>query len=198
MRAEPWQKAEIAGPTRALTITKPAVVTGLLAKARRSILVVGRRAVEPALGNSTPIEYAIKLSEIAQIPLIATAHGASEFRKRGFQKVVAMPLVDVANRLVDESWKGLDGSGSYDLVLFMGIDYYMQWVTLSGLKHFASDITTVSLDPFYQPHATWSFPNMPLKEWQQSLDELMRLMETGSSTARRGGQVKQTSADLRR
>lgn len=173
LRAEPWQKGEIAGPTRAFTITKPAAVAGLLSKAKRPILVIGHQAGELQLVDSKPIDYAIRLSEIAQIPVVATAHTASEFRKRGFDKVVAMPLVDIANRLTDERWMGLDGKGGYDLVLFMGIQYYMEWVTLSGLKHFASGVITVSLDPFYQPHAKWSFPNMPLKDWQRSLDEMI-------------------------
>lgn len=184
LRAEPWQKGEIAGPTRAFTITKPAAIAGLLRKAKRPILVVGHEAAEAQLGERKPIDYAIRLSEVAGIPVVATAHTAGEFRKRGFDRVVSMPLVDVANRLTDESWKGLDGNGQYDLALFMGIQYYMEWVTLSGLKHFASSVTTVSLDPFYQPHATWSFVNMPLSQWQQSLDEMIEKIQPRPSPSR--------------
>jgi acetyl-CoA decarbonylase/synthase complex subunit epsilon len=45
----------------------------------------------------------------------------------------------------------------------------MGWTILSGLKHFASNLKTISLDRVYQPHASWSFPNMSEKDWIQNL-----------------------------
>ena len=48
--AEPWQTAEIPGPTKANLITKPAVVVALIKKAKRPIFVVGHKAVEIELG----------------------------------------------------------------------------------------------------------------------------------------------------
>jgi acetyl-CoA decarbonylase/synthase complex subunit epsilon len=142
--------------------------------------VVGHQAVEIQVGEEKLIDYAIRLSGAARIPLIATAHIAGDIRKRGFREVVSMPLVDIVNRLIDESWTGLDGNGPYDLAIFMGIHYYMEWVILSGLKHFAPTITTLSLDPFYQPHARWSFPNMLLKDWKQSLNEIIDRIQASS------------------
>jgi len=43
----------------------------------------------------------------------------------------------------------------------------------STLKHFALNLKTISLDRFYQPHATWSFPNMSLKDWNASLEVML-------------------------
>ncbi|MFQ5822105.1 MAG: carbon monoxide dehydrogenase beta subunit family protein, partial [Candidatus Heimdallarchaeota archaeon] len=40
MKAEPWQKAEIAGPKKALLILKPEVVVAMVKRAKRPILVV--------------------------------------------------------------------------------------------------------------------------------------------------------------
>jgi acetyl-CoA decarbonylase/synthase complex subunit epsilon len=51
----------------------------------------------------------------------------------------------------------------YDLALFVGFPYYMEWTILSGLKHFAPNLKTITLDNYYQPHASWSFPNMSRK-----------------------------------
>lgn len=168
--AEPWQTAEIPGPKKALVITKPEIVAAMVKRAKRPILVVGHKAAEVKLGEEMLIDYLIRLAKVMHIPVVATAHVVKEFVNRGFQPEVWMPAVDIANRLRDPEWKGLDGKGQYDLALFIGIQYYMEWVILSGLKHFSFKLKTVSLDRFYQPHASWSFSNISLEEWERNLN----------------------------
>ena len=85
-----------------------------------------------------------------------------------------MPAVDIANRLSDSEWKGLDGKGQYDLALFVGLPYYMEWLILSGLKHFSPNLKTISLDLHYQPHASWSFPNLSVEEYEKSLEVIVK------------------------
>jgi hypothetical protein len=46
---------------------------------------------------------------------------------------------------LDESWRGFDGRGRYDLILFMGFTPAYLSRMLSALKHF-SDLITVSID----------------------------------------------------
>ena len=169
-RAEPWQTAEVSGPKKALTITKPAVVAAMVKRAKRPILVVGHKSAETKVGAEKPIDYLIRFAKTSKVPFVATAHIMKEFLARGFQPASWMGAMDIANRLRDSSWKGLDGEGQYDLALFVGIPYYMEWVILSGLKSFSSHLKTISLDRFYQPHASWSFPNIPLEEWKKNLD----------------------------
>lgn len=168
--AEPWQTAEIAGPTKALIITKPEVVAAMVKKAKRPLLVVGHEAAELDVGEQKLLDFAIRISQQGRIPLVATAHTIHEFVKKGFQPAASMPAVDIANRLVDPDWKGLNGEGQYDLAMFMGITYYMEWVIFSGLKHFGQNLKTISLDKHYQPHASWSFPNMRDQDWAQNLE----------------------------
>lgn len=167
--AESWQKAEIPGPLKALVLTKPDVVVAMVKKAKRPLLVVGHDIVRESFANGKPIDYAIKIAKTGNIPVVATAHTVKEFLERGFQPSAWMPAVDIANRLKDPSWNGLDGKGTYDLLLIVGLPYYMEWLILSGLKHFAPHVTSISLDRFYQPHATWSFPNTPLERWEENL-----------------------------
>jgi acetyl-CoA decarbonylase/synthase complex subunit epsilon len=167
-RAEPWQKAEIAGPKKALLILKPEVVVAMVKRAKRPILVVGHQAAEDYTDDVRMIDNAVKMSQTASIPVVATAHLASEFIKRGARPASSMSAMDIGNRLVDPEWRGLDGKGQYDLALFMGLPYYMQFVILSGLKHFSKELKTISLDRFYNPHATWSFPNLSVKDWSES------------------------------
>jgi acetyl-CoA decarbonylase/synthase complex subunit epsilon len=173
VKAEPWQKAEIAGPKKAYLILKPEVVVAMVKKAGRSILVVGHQAAEDYSDDVKMIDYAIRMGKTAGIPVVATAHITSEFVKRGFQPAAAMSAMDIGNRLRDPNWAGLDGKGRYDLALFMGLPYYMQFVILAGLKHFSTNLKTISLDRFYNPHATWSFPNLPVKDWHESFEMIL-------------------------
>jgi acetyl-CoA decarbonylase/synthase complex subunit epsilon len=176
-RAEPWQTAEIAGPKKALLILKPEVVTAMVKRAKRPLLVVGHLATEGDSEYAGTIDYAIRMSK-AGIPVVATAHTVSEFVKRGFQPAAWMSAMDIGNRLKDPSWKGLDGKGAYDLVLFIGLPYYMEFVILSGLKHFSASLKTISLDRYYNPNATWSFPNLTVKDWNESFETMLSKMES--------------------
>jgi acetyl-CoA decarbonylase/synthase complex subunit epsilon len=176
-KAEPWQTAEIPGPKKANVITKPALVVAIIKKAKSPIFVVGHRAVEIGLGEKKVIDLAIDLAKAAEIPVVATAHIVGEFTKRGFNPAAWMPAMDIGNRLKDSEWDGVDSEGQHDLALFMGMPYYMEWLILSGLKHFAyKHLTTISVDRFYQPHATWSFPNMEIEEWTKNLEDITNML----------------------
>ena len=172
-KAEPWQTAEIAGPKKALLILKPEVVVAMVKRAQRPILVVGHHALEDYSEDVRMIDHAIHLSKTAGIPLVGTAHITSELVKRDFQPAARMSAMDIVNRLGDPEWKGLDGNGRYDLAMFMGLPYYMEFVLLAGLKHFSADLKTISLDRFYNPHATWSFPNLSVTDWNDSLKTIL-------------------------
>jgi len=166
---EPWQTAEIAGPKKAFVITKPEVVAAMVKRAKRPILIVGHKAAEIELEEKKLIDYMIEFAKKANISVVATAHMISEFLKRNYQPEGWMPAVDVGNRLTDSEWVGLDGKGTYDLALFVGLPYYMEWTILSGLKHFAPNLKTITLDNVYQPNANWSFPNISVKDWMENL-----------------------------
>lgn len=174
---EPWQMAEIPGPKKALTITNPQIVASLIKRSKNPIMVVGHKAAVAQLGNGLLIDYIIRIGEKAGIPVVSTPSIQSEFIKRGFSRVVGMPLVDIANRLVDPGWIGLEGKGSHDLAIFIGFTYYVGWLILSGLKHFSPQIKTVSIDMHYQPHASWSLPNMSLSDWEKNLEMLIGGLE---------------------
>ncbi len=177
VKAEPWQKAEIAGPKKALLVLKPEVVAAMIKRAKRPILIVGHQAAEDYSEDARMIDYAIRMKKAAGIPLIATAHLTKEFIKKGTQPTSWMTAMEIGDRLADPEWTGLDGKGAYDLALFMGLPYYMQFVILAGLKHFSQNLKTISLDRFYNPHATWSFPNLSVKDWKSSFETIFSKLE---------------------
>lgn len=169
MSCEPWQCAEIAATKKANPITKPEIAVALIKKAQRPLLIVGSYATERCMEGKQLIEYLIDFANASKVPVVATAHMVGEFLKRGYQPAGFMSAMDIGQRIVDPEWQGLDGKGHPDLVLLVGLPYYMESLMLSGLKHFAPDLKTMTLDNLFHPHASWSFPNTTLEEWAANL-----------------------------
>ena len=179
MAAEPWQTAEVPGPKRALVVTKPEVIVAMIKKAKHPILVVGHKVAEIDVEDRKLIDFIVDFAQKTKIPVVATAHTVSEFLKRNYRPAGWMPAVDIGNRLVDPDWKGIDGKGPHDLALFIGLPYYMELNILSGLKHYATDLKTVTLDNVYHSHASWSFPNSTVKDWLENLKVIIEKSDVG-------------------
>ncbi len=57
----------------------------------------------------------------------------------------------------------------------------MEGLILSGLKHFAPDLKTMTLDNMYHAHASWSFPNASLEEWASNLKVMTSKFNEGGN-----------------
>jgi acetyl-CoA decarbonylase/synthase complex subunit epsilon len=169
MSCEPWQCAEIAATKKANPIQKPEIAVAMIKRAARPLLIVGSNATERWMEGKQLINYIIDFAQVSNVPVVATAHMVGEFLKRGYKPAGFMPAMDIGQRVVDPTWQGLDGKGHPDLVMFVGLPYYMEALILSGLKHFAPDLKTMTLDNLYHAHASWSFPNSTLEEWANNL-----------------------------
>jgi anaerobic carbon-monoxide dehydrogenase, CODH/ACS complex subunit epsilon len=169
MSCEPWQCAEIASTKKANPITKPEIAVAMIKKAQRPLLIVGSNATERYMEGKQLIEYIIDFANACKVPIVATAHMVGEFLKRGYQPAGFMSAMDIGQRVVDPTWQGLDGKGHPDLILLVGLPYYVESLMLSGFKHFAPDLKTMTLDNLFHVHASWSFPNATLEEWANNL-----------------------------
>ncbi len=177
MSTTPWQKAEIPGPKSGLPLHRPENLISLLNNSKNPLLIIGHRAAEIDLGNRKLIDYLLDLARGRTISVIATAHTIKELINRGFHEASSMPLMDIANRLRDNEWRGLNGTGAYDLVLFSGFPYYMAWLVFSGLKHMSPQLKTISLDGQFQPNASFSIPNISPSELQEFFEKLLKIGE---------------------
>ena len=173
MSTTPWQTAEIPGPKRGRPLRRSENLISLLKSSKRPLLIIGHKATEIDLGNRKFVDYLIDLARVKKISVVATAHTIKELTNRGFQNASSMPLMDIANRLRDTDWEGIDGTGAHDLILFAGFPYYMEWLVFSGLKHMSSQLKTVSLDGQYQPNASWSLQNMAPIELEEFFVKLL-------------------------
>jgi anaerobic carbon-monoxide dehydrogenase, CODH/ACS complex subunit epsilon len=181
MSCEPWQCGEIASTKKANPITKPEIAVAMIKKAQRPILIVGSNATERYMEGKQLIDYMIEFAKASKVPVVATAHMVGEFIKRGYQPASFMSAMDIGQRVVDPTWQGLDGKGHPDLILLVGLPYYVESLMLSGFKHFAPDQKTMTLDNLFHVHASWSFPNATLEEWANNLKVMTQKFKDGGN-----------------
>lgn len=181
MSCEPWQCAEIAATKKANSIQKPEIAVAMIKKAAHPILVVGSYATDRFMEGKPLIEFLIDLANASKIPVVATAQMVGEFLKRGYTPAGSMSAMDIGQRLVDPTWKGIDGKGTHDVAIFVGMPYYMEALILSGLKHFAPQLKTITIDNLYHPHASWSYPNVSLEAWAENLKVMTLKFKEGGN-----------------
>lgn len=171
--ASPWETANIVGPKNALVIA-PENFAKLAKTGKRPLLVVGAYATKQGVGLPNLCDIAIEIAKSLKAPIVASPGAFPRFGRDQGVSVFLMGIEDIVNRLKEKQWKGLDGEGNYDLVLFLGGIYYFQSLMLSVLKHFAPHIKTISMDRFYQPNANFSFVNMNEENWKKGLDMIVQ------------------------
>ncbi len=174
---EPWQIAEISGPKKAVAISRPEVIDAIIRRSKHPVMIIGHLAAETAVDDRKMIDYLIDIGRSRSIPIIATGDTNRALMHRGYAQATIMAAVETGHRLSDREWKGLDGKGPYDLAIFAGLPYYMEWTILSGLKHFAPHLKTLSLGNVYQPNASYSFTNISTREWLKNIKAIIEQQE---------------------
>jgi acetyl-CoA decarbonylase/synthase complex subunit epsilon len=164
-RVIPWQPTVIAGPKQALLVT-PETAEMMLKKAKRPLMIMG-----PLVKDSPVLALAAQIAEKWHIPLVSTGDA---FKALNEVDVKSKPygVVEIVNLLKDPEWEGVNGKGQHDLVLFIGVIYYIGSQGLSTLKHFAPHLKTLTLCKFFHSNADASFPNMKDEEWIKYLEKL--------------------------
>ncbi len=178
MAVTPWQYGNVPGPKVALTL-KGDVAGRIIKAAKKPLIIVGAEALKVKIGEErTLLDYAIELSRLSGAPIVATSHTLKAFLERGFKPAAVMGSVEITDRLRDPSWS-IDGSEAHDLVIYLGIAYQLQSQLLSALKNFALHLKTISLDRYYHPNASWSFPNLSFDKWVDNLNMVLEVLSGG-------------------
>ena len=138
MSCEPWQCAEVATSKKANPIQKPEIAVAMIKKASRPLLIVGSNATERCMEGKQAIEYIIDFANASKVPVVATAHMVGEFIKRGYHPAAFMNAMEISQRVGDPTWQGLDGKGHPDLVMYVGMPYYMEALILCRTQTFCT------------------------------------------------------------
>ncbi len=168
-------KAEVPGTKRAAIIEKPELAAELLKQSRRMLVVCGD-GVLTVLSKRSLLDYIVDVAETVNAHIATSSMAYAKIKSR-LPNVTWISPMEVAQRITDPEWMGLDGKGAYKTVAFVGLPYYMTWLILTGLKNFAQSVKTISLDRFYQPNASWSLRNMNIDELEQFLEALVNKLK---------------------
>ncbi|VVB89833.1 Acetyl-CoA decarbonylase/synthase complex subunit epsilon [uncultured archaeon] len=164
-QAVPFETANIPGPKTARAVM-PAVPGKMLARAKRPLLIVGAE-----VHDKDVLARAIAIGKTG-VQIAAVGNSYVSLGDKGLDVHYAN-MHALASYLCDPNWKGLDGKGNYDLVVFFGITYYYASQAISALKNF-SDIKVISIDKYYHPNADMSFGNLKNDVFIAALDEVIK------------------------
>ena len=164
-RIIPWQPTVIAGPKQALLVT-PKTAKMMIKRAKRPLFVVG-----PIIKEDPLLKLTIDIAKNWNIPIVTTGDAYKTLRDRDLDSN-PYGIVEITNLLKDPEWKGVNGEGQHDLVMFIGCIYYIASQGLSTLKHFAPHLKTLTICKFFHSNADASFPNMKDEEWSIYLEKM--------------------------
>ncbi len=163
--ARPWYRSDIQGYHRAKAVDATTAVK-IIKNSEKPAFVVGELIVRD--GEAVELLKEI-LKKLRNHALIATTPNA--YREFSEFNVYYVNVVDAANLIISQDWKGLDGYGKPDLIVILGMFHVLMEQTLSTIRNF-SDIKSLAIDRFFQNNATYSFPNLTRKEWLNYLRKL--------------------------
>lgn len=164
-QAVPFNTGNIPGPKMARAVM-PAVPGKMLARAKRPLLIVGSE-----VHDKDVLARAVAIGKTG-IQIAAVGNSYTSLGGKGLD-VHYVNMHALASYLCDPNWKGLDGKGNYDLVVFFGITYYYASQAISALKNF-SNIKVISIDKYYHPNADMSFGNLKDDVFIAALDEVIK------------------------
>ena len=149
--------------------TTPEVAAKLISKAKKPLLVVGTKILDPEL-----LDRAVKIAQKANIPIAATGSSMPGFVDKDVDAKY-INLHQLGFYVTDSNWPGLDGNGTYDTLIVLGhIKYYINQV-LSAAKNF-SNLKTIAIERGYIQNSTMSFGNLSKADHIAALDELINAL----------------------
>ena len=140
----------------------------MIKSAKNPLLIIGKFSREMDLGGKRLVDYAIEMTEKG-IPTVAASGSSKEYPED--LDISMMNVVEIVNRLQNPEY-GINGK-PHDLVITMGIQYYLASQGLATLKNFAPHLKTLALCARSHPNANWAFPYMPDYKWKEEMDILM-------------------------
>jgi acetyl-CoA decarbonylase/synthase complex subunit epsilon len=140
----------------------------IIGRSKRILLVVGPKIAEDGGAPAVPVVKSIPSTSLVMSPKTRpVVREDGEMNPDAF-----MNVLEVMDRVRDPFWKGFDGEGRYDLIIFVGMDYYFASQMFSLLKHFGHGVKSMSLEPHYQPNASYSFTNLTQELWEGEMKKL--------------------------
>ncbi|MBM3182865.1 MAG: CO dehydrogenase/acetyl-CoA synthase complex subunit epsilon [Chloroflexi bacterium] len=171
----PYHRVNVLTGTKAARIIEDAEEYAMLVqKAKRPLLVLGPKILTKPVEGKPLFEYAVEIAKTLDIPICATFHTKKKLVELGVEPSSTYDIIEILNHLKDPAWKGVKKEGNHDLVMFLGFRTDLGEQGLSTLKHFAPHLKTMTLCPYFYPHASYSLPNFRKdSQWKEFLDNFI-------------------------
>jgi len=151
---KPWIVSYVPGHKEAIVVNANGAAR-IIKRAERPAMVIGSTI------NEKMIEYAKKMQNLG-IEIISSCSSA-----KFFENVKCTTVLEAIRDIKEEE--------KYDLVIFLGIRYFFTYHLLSALKNYK--VKTLDISGKFQPNASYSFDNLSEKEWEESMEKLIKLLE---------------------
>ena len=140
-------------------------IPSLLKEATNPLILTGAKS------SNYVIDQTIKLSDALNAHVAATGNTIADFREKQFSRCSKEWIAEIVYFMLLPDWKGIDGKGKPDLIIFAGYLTSVLNRFLATLKTF-TDCKTLTLDNKYMSNATYSLTPSPKKEWETGLKGL--------------------------
>ncbi len=174
MTIEAWKTSNVPGPLTSVVVDGDSA-GNIIKSASNPLFITGGLILKEEAGGKKLSEYAVEIAKKFSAKGYATvATSSSMMAFKDIEEVSPLMLgaVEVVDRLKDPEW-GANGK-PHDLIVFLGIHYWLASQSLSTLKHFARHLKTITLCNMNHPNASWSFPNLDPEVWGKELNKVIQ------------------------
>jgi len=129
-------------------------------KAKNPLFIVGPGLLTSGVkGGRLPIDDAADIAKAGNFPVCATGDTAKFLEERGVKVDMDCGILEICGLyLTDASWKGVNGKGQHDFILFNGIPCFFAERALNTLRQYAPWLKTHTVCHRFHHSADYTWP----------------------------------------
>ncbi|MEN4007022.1 MAG: carbon monoxide dehydrogenase beta subunit family protein [Methanobacteriaceae archaeon] len=149
-------------------------------KAKNPLFIVGPWLLTSGVKGSghTPIDTAAEIAKAGKFAVCATGDTAGPLKERGVKVDMECGILEITGLyLTDASWKGVNGKGQHDFVLFNGVPCYFAERALNTLLLYAPWLKTYTICHRFHHSADYTWPRMNAEAYGEYKKKVIELLK---------------------
>ncbi|NKQ39402.1 MAG: hypothetical protein HF967_08085 [Methanosarcinales archaeon] len=159
-------------------ISSPKEYAEHLKKAKNPLFIIGPWLLTGGVKGSghLPIDTAADIAKAGNFAVCATGDTAGPLKERGLKVHMSCGILEICGvYLTDASWKGVNGKGQHDYVLFNGIPCFFAERALNTLLLYAPWLKTYTICHRFHHSADYTWPRQNKKGYANYKKEVIEL-----------------------
>ncbi len=143
-------------------VSSPKEYAEHLAEAKNPLYIVGPGVLMGTIKGKPAVDWCVEIAKAGDLPVCATGDTAGPLTERGLKPNLSCGILEISGiYLTDPNWKGVNGKGQHDWVLFHGIPCYFAERALTTLLRYAPWLKTYTICHRFHHNAdfTWHRQN---------------------------------------